>query len=84
MVGVQTEKGTLSAGAIVLATGGASYPETGSSGDGYRLAAALGHTITKLRPALVPLVVHEVQRAKNMQGVSLRNVRLTTYQCPAD
>jgi predicted flavoprotein YhiN len=81
---VQTEKGTLSATAVVLATGGASYPETGSTGDGYQLAAALGHTITKLRPALVPLVVHEVQRAKSMQGVSLRNVRLTAYQCPAD
>ena len=84
VISVQTEKGTLSATAVVLATGGASYPETGSSGDGYRLAAALGHTITKLRPALVPLVVHEVQWAKSMQGVSLRNVRLTAYQCPAD
>jgi hypothetical protein len=84
VVGVQTEKGTLSATAAVLATGGASYPETGSAGDGYRLAAALGHTITKLRPALVPLVIHELQWAKSMQGVSLRNVRLTAYQCPAD
>jgi predicted flavoprotein YhiN len=83
-VGVQMEKGTLSAAAVVLATGGASYPETGSTGDGYRLAAALGHSITKLRPALVPLVVHEVERAESMQGVSLRNVRLTAYQCPAD
>jgi len=82
--GVQTEKGTLSATAVVLATGGASYPETGSTGDGYRLASALGHTITKLRPALVPLVVYEVERAESMQGVSLRNVRLTAYQCPAD
>jgi len=84
VVGVQTEEGTLPATAVVLATGGASYPQTGSTGDGYRLAAALGHTITKLRPALVPLVVHEVQRAKSMQGVSLRNVRLTAYHCPAD
>jgi hypothetical protein len=69
---------------VILATGSASFPETGSTGDGYRLAAALGHTITKLRPALVPLCVSEVRRAKNMQGVSLRNVRLTAYQCPAD
>ena len=83
-VGVQTEKGAVSATAVVLATGGASYPETGSTGDGYRLAAVLGHTITKLRPALVPLVVHEFERAESMQGVSLRNVRLTAYQCPAD
>ncbi len=84
VIGVQTEKGALSATAVILATGGTSFPETGSTGDGYRLAAALGHTITKLRPALVPLVVSEVQRAKSMQGVSLRNVRLTAYQCPAD
>jgi hypothetical protein len=84
VVGVQTEQDTFSATAVIIATGGASYPETGSSGDGYRLAAALGHTITKLRPSLVPLVVHEIQRAKSMQGVSLRNVRLTAFQCPAD
>ncbi|MBI4297812.1 MAG: NAD(P)/FAD-dependent oxidoreductase [Chloroflexi bacterium] len=83
-VGVQTETGSLPAAAVVLATGGASYPQTGSTGDGYRFAATLGHTITRLRPALVPLVVHEVQRVKSMQGVSLRNVRLTAYQCPAD
>lgn len=84
VVSVQTEKASLPAAAVVLATGGASFPETGSTGDGYRLAAALGHTIVKVRPALIPLVVHEVQRAKSMQGVSLRNVRLTAYRCLAD
>jgi predicted flavoprotein YhiN len=84
VTGVKTDKGFFPATAMVLATGGASYPETGSTGDGYRLAAAIGHTITKLRPALVPLVVREVQRTKDMQGISLRNVRLTAYQCPAD
>ena len=84
VVGVQTEKRAIPAAAVVLATGGASYPETGSTGDGYRLAAALGHTIIKLRPALVPLVVSEVELARSMQGVSLRNVRLTAYQCSAD
>ncbi len=84
LTGVQTEEGALSATAVILATGGASFPETGSNGDGYRLAAALGHTITKLRPALVPLVVSEVPRAKSMQGISLRHVRLTAYQCSAD
>ena len=83
VVGVQTERETLSATAVIIATGGSSYPQTGSTGDGYRLAAALGHTITKLRPALVPLVVQEIPQAKSMQGVSLRNARLTTYQCPA-
>ena len=82
--GVQTEKGVFSATSVILATGGASFPKTGSTGDGYRIAAALGHTITKLRPALVPLRVSEVQRAKSMQGTSLRNVRLTAYQRPAD
>ncbi len=81
--GVQTEKGVFPATAVVLATGGASFPETGSTGDGYRLAAVLGHTITKLRPALVPLRVTEVSRAKSMQGISLSNVRLTAYQCRA-
>jgi predicted flavoprotein YhiN len=84
VAGVRTEKEMLPAAAVVLATGGASYPETGSTGDGYRLAAALGHTVTTLRPALVPLVVREVERAKRMQGVSLRNVRLTAYQCAVD
>ncbi|MBI2857959.1 MAG: NAD(P)/FAD-dependent oxidoreductase [Chloroflexi bacterium] len=81
---VQTEAQDYLADAVVLATGGASYPHTGSTGDGYRMAAALGHTIVKLRPALVPLVVDEIERAKSMQGVSLRNVRLTAYRCSAD
>ena len=69
---------------MILHAGGASYPATGSTGDGYRLAAATGHTIIKLRPSLVPLVVNEIERAKSMQGVSLQNVRLTAYRCSAD
>jgi predicted Rossmann fold flavoprotein len=81
---VQTEDKQYPAAAVILATGGSSYPGTGSSGDGYRMATALGHTITRLRPALVPLVVREVDLAKSMQGVSLRNVRLTAYQCAAN
>ena len=84
VTGVRTEDKTYTATAVILATGGSSYPGTGSSGDGYRMAAALGHTITKLRPALVPLIVREVDLARSMQGVSLRNVRLTAYQCSAD
>ncbi len=48
------------------------------------MAEALGHTIVKLRPGLVPLVVEEVELAKSMQGVSLKNVRLTAYQCRAE
>jgi predicted flavoprotein YhiN len=84
VTGAQTEKGMYPSAAVILATGGASYPSTGSTGDGYRIAEAVGHTITRLRPALVPLIVQEVQLARSMQGVSLRNVRLTAYQCQAN
>lgn len=84
VLGVQTTQGEFHADAVILATGGASYPGTGSTGDGYKMAAELGHTIVRLRPALVPLVVREVERAKSMQGVGLRNVRLTAFQCRAD
>ena len=84
VIGVRTEQETYPAAAVILATGGASYPSTGSTGEGYRMAAAIRHTIIKLRPSLVPLVVFEIERAKRMQGVSLRNVRLTAYQCLAD
>jgi len=83
VTGVVTDSGTFPAGSVVLATGGASFPATGSSGDGYEMAKALGHTVVKLRPALVPLVVEEIERAKSMQGVSLRNVRLTSFRCRA-
>jgi hypothetical protein len=82
IIGVQT--GTKTYSAVILAAGGASYPSTGSTGDGYRLASAIGHTVIKLRPSLVPLVVNEIERAKSMQGVSLRNVRLTAYQGKSD
>jgi hypothetical protein len=73
----------LPADAVILATGGATWPGTGSTGDGYAMAAALGHTIVPLRPALVPLIVEEIALAGSMQGVGLRNVRLTAYQCRA-
>ena len=82
--GVHTKEGFLPARAVVLATGGATWPATGSGGDGFRLAADIGHDVTKLRPALVPLIVKEIERAKAMQGVSLRNVRLTAFRGPAE
>ncbi|MDP2989449.1 MAG: NAD(P)/FAD-dependent oxidoreductase [Kiritimatiellota bacterium] len=82
--GDETPGGVFTGQAIILATGGASYPGTGSSGDGYRMAAALGHTIVPLRPALVPLMVQEVERARRMQGVSLRDVRVTAYRLTPD
>lgn len=66
--------GSEEAEAVILATGGASYPSTGSTGDGQRLAAAAGHAIEPLRPALVPLVTAG-SVARRLQGLSLRNVR---------
>ena len=64
---------------VILATGGASWPATGSTGQGYLMAQSAGHTIEPLRPALVPLTVVERATAKALQGVSLRNVRCTFY-----
>jgi len=72
------------ADAVVLATGGASYPQTGSTGDGYRMAEMLGHHVTRLRPALVPLIVKEKQGAADLQGISLHDVRLTSFACRAE
>ncbi len=82
--GVSTAQGVFGCRAVIVATGGASYPETGSSGDGYRMAEELGHTLIKLRPALVPLVVEEIELARSMQDVDLRNVRLTVFSCRAE
>lgn len=75
---VAGEKGHYSADAVILATGGMSYPGTGSTGDGYRMAAALGHTIVEPRGSLVPLVSDE-RCCRQMQGLSLKNVELTVY-----
>lgn len=63
----------IDADAVILATGGASYPATGSTGDGYRLAESVGHTIVPIRPALVPLTTSG-DMARRLQGLSLRNV----------
>ena len=61
---------------VILSTGGKSYPGTGSTGDGYKMAEEIGHTIVKIRPSLVPLTVHEnsLKLCKSMQGLSLKNV----------
>ena len=64
--------------AAVLATGGKSYHLTGSTGDGYRMAEKLGHTVTELIPSLVPLKIHEGFCA-NLAGLSLKNVTLSVY-----
>lgn len=63
----------------ILATGGKSYPLTGSTGDGYVLAQKLGHTVTPLRPSLIPLTC-EGKDCPRMQGLSLKNVALTIYE----
>ena len=74
VIGVRcTDKSSELADAVVLATGGASYPGTGSTGDGYHMAEALGHTIVALKPSLVPLEC-EMEAIKSLQGLALRNV----------
>ena len=74
--GVKLEKaGLVNCEAVLLATGGASYPRTGSTGDGYRIEEALGHTITPIRGSLVPLE-SEDRACSQLQGLSLRNVVL--------
>lgn len=71
--GVRTERGDISASWIILATGGVSYPATGSTGDGYRMVRSLGHTVIEPEGSLVPLETGDGY-AKDMQGLSLRNV----------
>lgn len=80
-IGVKTNKGDFFADKIILATGGKSYPLTGSTGDGYEMAKKLGHTITKIKPALVPLVAKKESKiqCQQMQGLSLRNVGLKLF-----
>ncbi len=82
-VGVQClfcdeEEKILEAQKFILATGGKSYPITGSTGDGYRLAQQVGHTITKIKPSLVPLTTcgESLKLCKKMQGLSLKNVKI--------
>ena len=77
VAGVRTKSGAhYKADAVILAVGGASYPGTGSTGDGYAMAKKLGHTIVPLQPSLVPLETEE-DWVKDVQGLSLRNVRAT-------
>lgn len=80
-IGVKTNKGDFFADKIILATGGKSYPLTGSTGDGYEMAKKLGHTITQIKPALVPLVAKKESKiqCQQMQGLSLRNVGLKLF-----
>ena len=76
---VRTAEGDIECRSAVICTGGLSYPGTGSTGDGYRLAAALGHTVTPTRPSLVPLESPD-GFCREMQGLALKYVRLTAFE----
>lgn len=80
VTGVKTENGEIiSADSVILATGGMSYPLTGSTGDGYKMANELFHTVTELKPSLVPLTVHE-GFCSRLSGLSLKNVTLSVFE----
>ena len=76
VLGVRTNREIIQTDKIILATGGKSYPLTGSTGDGYKIAKDLGHTIIPIKPALVPLEVYEKEECKKIQGLSLRNIAI--------
>ncbi len=76
VIGVKANGETINADKVILATGGKSYPLTGSTGDGYELTKKLGHTITDIKPSLVPLETHNKKVCQEMQGLSLRNVKI--------
>ena len=71
-------KEQLFADKVILATGGMSYPVTGSTGDGYKMAAELGHTVTEIKPSLVPLIStgKSKELCQEMQGLSLKNIAI--------
>ena len=73
VTGVKTDRETIACNRVILATGGVSYPATGSTGDGYRIARQLGHTVIEPEGSLVPLET-EGEDCPRMQGLSLRNV----------
>lgn len=76
---VVTYKGEFQAKRYILATGGKSYPITGSNGDGYALAQSVGHSIVEPKPALVPVICKE-RWIKKLEGLSLVNVKITAFQ----
>ncbi len=83
VAGVETSSGKIEAGAVVVATGGASYTRTGSTGDGYRFAREAGHTVEPIRPSLVPLVTAG-DTARRLMGLSLKNVALKLCEAGRD
>lgn len=78
--GVKLQNGDIiPADSVIIATGGLSYPLTGSTGDGYKMAETLGHTVTELKPSLVPLTIHE-GFCTHLAGLSLKNVTLSVFE----
>ena len=75
---ILTDGTRIGADKVIVTTGGVSYPTTGSTGDGYKLAQSAGHTVTAVRPGLVPLVTGETW-VPRLQGLSLKNVELKLY-----
>ena len=79
LLGLNTEKNSYGADAVIICTGGKSYPRTGSDGDGYALARSAGHTVTPLLPSLVP-ICSESKLCPALQGLSLKNVSLSVVR----
>ena len=75
-IGILANNEEMYADKIILATGGKSYPLTGSTGDGYKMVEELGHNVTKIKPSLVPLEIYQKSLCQNLQGLSLRNIEI--------
>jgi predicted Rossmann fold flavoprotein len=76
--GVKCGKKEIYSQSVLIATGGKSYPKTGSTGDGYKFAQQAGHTVTEIKPSLVPIVSEE-SYCRDMMGLSLKNVTLSLF-----
>lgn len=76
--GVKTAEKNIYADKVIVCTGGVSYPQTGSAGDGYRFAQAAGHTVIKPKPSLVPIVTSE-KWVKDVMGLSLKNISVNVF-----
>lgn len=75
---ITTDKNKFYCDNIIIATGGLSYPATGSTGDGYKFAKQLGHRVTKLYPSLVPLTVED-EYCRDLMGLTLKNIKISIY-----
>ena len=80
VIGLTGEKGEYTGENVIIATGGKSYPKTGSTGDGYRFAQSVGHTVTEITPSLCPIEVKEKQDCVKTMGLSLKNCKLSLYR----